>query len=351
MVDPVPPISVENLPIPLHGRNGWPWANGNRSDVRNITGWPSITIVIPSFNQGDRIEAAIRSVLLQGYPNVELMVFDAGSTDGTVDVLRRYSPWLAHWESVPDHGQSHAINKGWLRARGEVFNWLCCDDLLVPGALAKVGAAFAKDETLDVLAGSAQVIAEFPGGRDMVMRPTPETLALMPQADPVPQPSCFWRRSAVRRRLLVRQGLRYSMDFELWMHLMSTGARWRCIDDILSVAHMTGDNKICRGGSGIIREIIHLNARYARGTPPLALWYLILRWPLDSIIIHADESWFASLLRPLQMLYTALLTPFYGMARIKALNAWSGLVSLRRSTRAHRRSLQKRTPRRANRAA
>jgi glycosyltransferase involved in cell wall biosynthesis len=337
MPDLVPRTSRDDLPAPPPGSSGWPWTQAPDQPVDGQRAWPAISIVIPSLRQGDRIEAAIRSVLLQGYPRLELMVLDGGSTDGTCDILRRYAPWLSHWESRPDRGQSHAINKGWARSRGEVFNWLCCDDVLAPGALATVGAAFGDDPTLDVLAGSVQVIAEFPGGEDMVMRATPRTLDLMPEANPIGQPSCFIRRRAVARRLLVREGLRYSMDFDLWMHLKAAGTRWRCSDAILSIAHMTGDNKICRGGGGIVMEVVRVNLRYQRRPVPLALWYVLLRWPLDWLLIHADEPLLTRLLRPMQILYTALLVPFYGIERIKALNAWSGLEALRQSTRAWRR--------------
>jgi glycosyltransferase involved in cell wall biosynthesis len=341
-------MDERELPPPPPGRRGWPWTRDD-APVPPRPEWPSLTLVIPSYAQGERIEAAIRSALLQGYPGLELMVFDAGSRDGTVAVLERYSPWISYWESRPDRGQSHAINKGWVRARGEVFNWLCCDDVLAPGALARVGQAFADDADLSVVAGTARVIAEFPGGKDMVMRPTPESLALMPEHDPVPQPSCFWRRRAVIRPLPVREDLRYAMDFDLWNHLMAHGARWRCLDEVLSVAHMSGDNKICRGGIAIIRDVVRVNLRYERSPIPLALLYSLLRLPLDALLIHAGDAAFARLLRPLQMLYTTLLAPFYEVRRIKALNAWSGLIALARATRAHR-ARYRRAPSRANSA-
>ena len=88
----------------------------------------------------------IRSVLLQGYPDLELHVIDGGSNDGTVSILRKYEPWLTSWLSEPDRGQSDAINKGFARIDGEVFNWICSDDVLTRGALATVGAAFTDKE-------------------------------------------------------------------------------------------------------------------------------------------------------------------------------------------------------------
>jgi glycosyltransferase involved in cell wall biosynthesis len=110
--------------------------------------WPRISIVTPSYNQGDFIEETIRSVLLQGYPNLEYIVIDGGSTDQTIDVIRRYEKWLAYWVSEKDDGQPQAINKGLSRATGELFNWINSDDLLLPGALAAIGGASRRDEAI-----------------------------------------------------------------------------------------------------------------------------------------------------------------------------------------------------------
>lgn len=97
--------------------------------------WPRITIVTPSYNQGRFIEATIRSVLLQGYPNLEYIIMDAASTDDSVEIIKRYQDHLAYWQSKPDRGQAHAINQGFTMASGEWFNWLNSDDMLMPGAL------------------------------------------------------------------------------------------------------------------------------------------------------------------------------------------------------------------------
>ena len=106
----------------------------DRGDAARPSGetedWPGITIVTPSFNQAAFVEATLRSVLLQGYPRLEYLVMDGGSTDGSVEIIRRYERWLAGWVSEKDDGQSHAINKGFARAAGEVVAWLNSDDRL-----------------------------------------------------------------------------------------------------------------------------------------------------------------------------------------------------------------------------
>ncbi len=105
------------------------------------------SIIIPSYNSGVFIERSIRSVLDQKWPETELIVIDGGSRDETVGVLERYADQLAYWESLPDQGQSDALNKGFARATGEIYGWLNADDLYLPNAFASVAAAFAADRT------------------------------------------------------------------------------------------------------------------------------------------------------------------------------------------------------------
>jgi len=112
------------------------------------TPWPRISIVTPSYNQGAFIEETIRSVLLQGYPNLEYIVIDGGSTDETIDVIHRYEKWLTYWVSEEDRGQAHGINKGLARTTGDLFNWINSDDLLLPGALVAIGEANRGDEAI-----------------------------------------------------------------------------------------------------------------------------------------------------------------------------------------------------------
>jgi glycosyltransferase involved in cell wall biosynthesis len=106
--------------------------------------YPKISVVIPSFNQGQFLEETITSVINQQYPDLELFVVDGASNDNSVDVIKKYEQHLAWWVSEKDKGQSDAINKGFARATGEIITWLCSDDLYTPGTLHKVAEYFSK---------------------------------------------------------------------------------------------------------------------------------------------------------------------------------------------------------------
>jgi glycosyltransferase involved in cell wall biosynthesis len=124
--------------FPLTNKIGWPWSIESSSDdsVLSVNSeYPKITIVTPNYNYGHYLEETIRSVLLQNYPNLEYIVIDGGSTDSSLEIIKKYEPWITHWESKADRGQTHAINKGLELATGDIFNWINSDDILMPGAL------------------------------------------------------------------------------------------------------------------------------------------------------------------------------------------------------------------------
>jgi glycosyltransferase involved in cell wall biosynthesis len=134
--------TLETFPPPPPERTGWPWTEASPllpETMPDGQPWPRISIVTPSYNQGQFIEETIRSVLLQGYPNLEYIIIDGGSSDESVEIIRKYEPWLTYWVSEKDRGQAHAINKGLERCTGDWFNWINSDDLLVQYALSFIG--------------------------------------------------------------------------------------------------------------------------------------------------------------------------------------------------------------------
>ena len=141
-------MEIANLPLGETDKQNWPWRKLSEPDHNpncEVSAWPRITIITPSYNQGQFLEETIRSVLLQGYPNLEYMVIDGGSTDNSVEIIKKYAPWIDYWVSEPDRGQAHAINKGFARCTGDIVGWINSDDLLLPGALAMVADGYRKN--------------------------------------------------------------------------------------------------------------------------------------------------------------------------------------------------------------
>ncbi len=210
---------LDRLPPPPPGKTGWPWTveTGAGAYASRST-WPRISIVTPSLNQANFIEETIRSVLLQNYPDLQYLVVDGGSTDGTLGIIEKYSPWLNYSVSEPDDGQSDAINKGLARCDGEWFNWINSDDFLLPDALAAVGGVAQTLPDARLIAGELQVIAD---------DGTPQnryTIKLTGQlADDIvnhrtAQPAMFYRRDTVPA---LDASLHYAMDYDLWVRLLS----------------------------------------------------------------------------------------------------------------------------------
>jgi glycosyltransferase involved in cell wall biosynthesis len=136
--NPVQRLLLRDLPPPPPQKVGWPWTEETgrlQNAIPDVPWWPKISIVTPSYNQAQFLEETIRSVLLQGYPNLEYIVMDGGSNDGSTEIIRKYARWLVHWTSEKDEGQADAINKGFARCTGNLLGWINSDDLLLPGAL------------------------------------------------------------------------------------------------------------------------------------------------------------------------------------------------------------------------
>lgn len=177
---------------------------------------PRITVVTPSFNQAQYLEQTIRSVLDQGYANLEYIIADGGSTDGSADIIRRYADRLAWWVSEKDNGQSHAINKGFSHASGDLYGYINSDDVLYPGALDTVAKAYAGGakwivgwvQTIEVDGGQwPQLPEKMTGPADWFVR------------NPVPQQASFWAADFWKTLGPFREDLRYTFDYEYWLRL------------------------------------------------------------------------------------------------------------------------------------
>lgn len=136
---------INDLPMPAPGKTGWPWTQQSNVLYRQTlvgSAWPKISIVTSNYNYGEFLEETIRSVLLQGYPNLEYIVIDGGSTDNSIEIIQRYEKYLTYWVSKPDKGQTDAINQGYEKCTGNIFSWLNSDDTYTEGVLWKVAEYF-----------------------------------------------------------------------------------------------------------------------------------------------------------------------------------------------------------------
>ncbi|MGA7326110.1 MAG: glycosyltransferase family 2 protein [Rhodomicrobium sp.] len=219
--------------------------------------WPRISIVTPSFNQGQYIEETIRSVLLQGYPNLEYIIIDGGSTDNSVEIIKKYEKWLTYWVSEADRGQSHAINKGFARSTALLGNWLNSDDVLLRGALKAIANSYRQG-------GGCGFIV----GRSEHRNPTGEAVWHKVEVLPlhthdlldyflgvyIPQPSCFFELELYRKAGKLDETLHYAMDLDLWLKLASFGPG-RTVDAICSWTRVHENAKTFSGGNLLTEEV------------------------------------------------------------------------------------------------
>ena len=213
--------TLKELPAPAKDKTGWPWTEeGERLPDKMPDGrpWPKVSIVTPSYNQGKFIEETIRSVLLQGYPNLEYIIIDGGSTDNSVEVIKKYSSWLTYWVSEPDRGQSHAINKGWKMATGEIFAYLNSDDTYLPGAIMVAESFLTEHPDISMIYGNCNVVSE--EGEIMWPYPVEEfDIKKMLFTNFIPQQTVFFRDHVLDEIGYLDESLHMVMDRDMWIRI------------------------------------------------------------------------------------------------------------------------------------
>lgn len=203
------------------GREGWPWTEGCSAGLyAKRRDWPIISVVIPSYNQGAFIEKTIRSVLMQNYPSLELIVIDGGSTDQSVEIIQKYADFLDYWVSEKDRGQADAINKGLNRATGEILYWINSDDYLLPKALFHIGS-YDWQSNIGAVVGIGHKVDI----HDRIQY-TPKVPELGYEAflnwvgyGNFMQPACFFSARAWKECGPLNEDLHYCLDVDLWLKI------------------------------------------------------------------------------------------------------------------------------------
>jgi len=222
---------------------------------------PLISIVIPSFNQGNYIEQTITSILGQYYANLELIVIDGGSTDCTLDVIKKYAHLITYYVSEPDKGQADAINKGFRVAKGDILGWLNSDDMYLPCTLSKVANMIGDSKEPKLLYGGCLHFFE---GKEQTYGYLPPNFnsEKLTYADYIIQPSSFWSRSLWETVGELNESYNYVLDWEWFIRATKTCV-FTPIQDYLSIYRLHENHKTGTGGLRRSQEILKIVEIYA----------------------------------------------------------------------------------------
>jgi hypothetical protein len=245
---------------------------------------PSVTIIVPSLNQGRFIREALDSILDQAYPNIEVLVMDGGSTDSTVEILREYGDRI-RYVSGPDGGQSNALNRGLEAANGEIVGWLNSDDRYGPDAIPRCVSALMANPAASMVYGEADLIGE----DGTVLERFPSTQAfdlwkLVNVSDYIMQPTVFMRAAAVRQVGGLDESLHFGMDWDLWIRLACRG-EVIYLDAVIAQTREYAGTKTASGGGRRWRELRtimmrHGASKWSPGAIAYGLDTLRRKWPV-----------------------------------------------------------------------
>jgi GT2 family glycosyltransferase len=234
---------------------------------------PRVSVVIPSFNHARFLRAAVESVVSQDYPDVEILVMDGGSTDGSVEILRSYGDRI-DFVSERDRGQADAINRGFARATGSVLGWLNSDDVYLPGAVRKAVAALTASPDASMVYGEGEIIDEAGQVLGPFIHTRPFDLwILVYVSDFILQPTVFMRAESVRAAGGLDESLHFGLDWDLWIRLACRGTVVH-LTEKLAQSREYAATKTSTGGWRRLRELRMIMTRHGgRRWPPGARTY------------------------------------------------------------------------------
>ncbi|MBW4483586.1 MAG: glycosyltransferase [Tildeniella torsiva UHER 1998/13D] len=276
------------------------------SSFGDQTQQPLVSIVTPSYNQGRFLRKTIESVISQNYSNLEYFIFDGGSTDDSIDILKSYGDRFS-WISAPDKGQTDAINKGMRLANGEILAYLNSDDVLLPGTIEKVVHFFNQNPDCDLVYGKAFYIDE----SDQIIghyKTADYSLNRLVEDCMVCQPAAFWRSRVKDKIGLFDEALNYAMDYDYWLRIATQCGNICFLPDSLACSRLYPETKTCSARAQIYSEIFNISRKhvgYVHENYYQGLWHYL--------IFEKDNS-IARLLRRYPKLYRSLYKLHYKLS-------------------------------------
>jgi hypothetical protein len=235
-----PESLLKQLPPPPDGKTGWPWTEGTPETDQPAAAperWPRVTVVTPSYNQAAFLEETIRSVLLQGYPNLEYIIMDGGSTDASAEIIKKYEKHLAYWTSQKDGGAADAIREGFEKATGSILAYLNSDDLYLPGAMLNLIKHFETDAADAVYGNTYWIDEDSSVLAERRQTPFSRTAYLYGGAD-LQQPATFWTRQIYRTAGGMNPSFRCAFDTDLFARFVSKKAKFVHVRRLVACARV-----------------------------------------------------------------------------------------------------------------
>ncbi|MGA9377420.1 MAG: glycosyltransferase family 2 protein [Phormidium sp.] len=307
-------LTLKDLPAPPSDKIGWPWTEENQPLPERMpdgSEWPRISIVTPSYNYGQFIEETIRSVLLQGYPNLEYIIIDGGSTDNTVEIIKKYEKYFAYWVSEKDGGQTDAINKGYQHCTGDLFVWLNADDSYTESSiLQKVVNYYLQGYQL-IAGGCQDTYTQENEKKTYIYYSAPTTferyLKFWISNCNYTQPSVFVAKNIVDKCLPLDWQLYILMDYQFFLRVLSQKPKSIYVNQAWTNCKKHGLNKTMLDYPGGMSEFYQVSRSEAK---KLSLWqqYLFLNELKDYTVIQSLLENFNSL-TPMQVLSSLASRP------------------------------------------
>lgn len=281
--------------------------------------YPSISVVIPSFNQGNYIEETILSVIGQEYPKLEVLIIDGGSTDNTVKIIEKYSHKISYWHSKPDKGQADAINQGMNLSSGDVLCWLNTDDMYLPGTLLDIGQKFVglTEQNYLIYGATALIRQDNDNMYSICNTIVPFDEFNLTYNDFISQPSAFWTRKLWQSTGELNLKYNYVLDWD-WFIRASKIGKFDYVSKFYSIYRCHSLNKTNNGGLDRRKEIMEIVTKYSseywsklyveveRYYPKIAEFINTSKIPKRTLLIPFLFPKLSHNLKKIQDLYTVL---------------------------------------------